>query len=376
MLAVCDSIEAALGGGLAHVPADLPTGSVLSPGTALVVATSGSTGRPKYVELSREAVLASAAGSAAAVGGSGAWLLGLPVDGMAGLNVVLRSIVAGYRPVAMGPGRYTSEAFLAAYAQLPAGVPAYLSVVPTQLRRLLDESDPLSRQCAEALAGLATVLIGGAMVDAGLMERARAQGVTIVQTYGMAETCGGCVYDGRPLPGVSVAVSGDDGRVELAGPVLASGYVGDGDKTDDDFIVRDGTRWFRAHDLGEFDHQNRLRILGRSDDVIISGGVNIVPQRVEAVIRELPQVRDALVVPVLDAQWGQRAVALVIPSSEENSETLAEIVRAHVAQQLRPDHAPRGLLVVERFPQLPSGKVDRVTAAALAQAGQTYSSTL
>jgi len=319
------------------------------------------------VELSHQAVLASASASAAAVGGSGAWLLALPVSGMAGLNVVIRSIVAGYRPVPLPPGSFTPEAFLAAYSQLPAGVPAYLSVVPTQLRRLLAAS-PL----VDTLASFATVLIGGAMVDDDLMDHARAAGINLVQTYGMTETCGGCVYDGSPLPGVSVAVSEDDGRVELAGSVLASGYVAGGEEPGSDFVVRDGERWFRAHDLGEFDEQNRLRILGRSDDVIISGGENIVPQRVEGVIRELPQVRDALVVPVPDTQWGQKAVALVILSSLGVSvgqpDSLTGLVRAHVGQRLRPQLAPRQVIVVERFPQLSSGKVDRAAAAALAQA--------
>ena len=171
------------------------------PGPA-VVATSGSSGAPKQVVLSRDAVLASAAASAARVGGAGPWLLALPSSYVAGLNVVVRSLLAGHRPVVLGD-RTPRDAWM---------VGGFLSLVPTQLHRWLAEPAD-----ADALAAFATVLIGGGPVDPALKDRARSAGITLVATYGMAETCGGCVYDGLPLDGVGLAL-GSDGRVRLTGP--------------------------------------------------------------------------------------------------------------------------------------------------------------
>src|SRR4051794_23614434 len=171
------------------------------PGPA-VVATSGSSGTPKQVVLSRDAVLASAKASAARLGGSGRWLLALPTSYVAGLNVVVRSLLAGHRPVVLGP-------------RTPATAPRsarFLSVVPTQLHRWLD-----SPADSRALAGFDTVVVGGGPVDASLRARSADAGLHLVATYGMAETCGGCVYDGLPLDGVGLALA-KEGRVRLSGP--------------------------------------------------------------------------------------------------------------------------------------------------------------
>ena len=189
----------------------------------LVVETSGSTGRPKRVLLPRAAVLASVAATSRRLGGSGRWSLRLPASYVAGLQVITRSLVAGHDPVLDGWGDAT-----------------YTSLVPTQLHRMLDDPEDTER-----LVAMEAVLLGGGPIDRGLRERAETAGVRVVATYGMAETCGGCVYDGYALDGVAVALGGD-GRIRLGGPVLFRGY--DGDPTATAEVLRDG--WFLTSDAG------------------------------------------------------------------------------------------------------------------------------
>src|SRR3954451_13465444 len=260
------------------------------PGPA-VVATSGSSGTPKQVVLSRDAVLASAKASAARLGGSGAWLLALPSSYVAGLNVVVRSLVAGHRPVLLGE-RAPREAVIAE---------GFLSLVPTQLHRWLDSVDD-----ADALSRLSAVLVGGGPVDASLKERARDAGIRLVATYGMAEACGGCVYDGLPLDGVGLALA-TDGRVRLSGPTLFEGYVDDAAATAE--VLVDG--WFHTSDAGRLDEDGRLQVLGRLDDMVVTGGGNVSSAAVAARLRDHPQVVAAEVVGLPDAEWGSRVVAVL-----------------------------------------------------------------
>ncbi|MDR1119158.1 MAG: AMP-binding protein, partial [Bifidobacteriaceae bacterium] len=216
------ALGAALDGGQPFVPhavAAVPPPARLPGGAAIAVPTSGSTGDPRWVALSASAVCASARLSAARLGGAGHWLLALPPTHIAGLNVVIRALLSGGALRAMAPGRFTAEGFAAAAAALPPGA-RFTSLVPTQLRRLLDGGSGALR----ALAGFDAVLVGGAALDLGLRERAVAAGVRVVETYGMAETCGGCVYDGVPLDDVSVRVT-DDGRIAVAGPGRATGDI-------------------------------------------------------------------------------------------------------------------------------------------------------
>jgi O-succinylbenzoic acid--CoA ligase len=314
------------------------------PGPA-VVATSGSSGTPKRVLLSRNAVLASAAASAARLGGSGPWLLALPSSYVAGLNVVVRSLVAGHRPVVLGDRR-PHEAAVGGW---------YVSVVPTQLHRWL--ADPAA---ASTLAAFDTVLVGGGPVDAGLTDRAREAGVRLVATYGMAETCGGCVYDGRPLDGVGVALAAD-GRIRLAGPMLFDGYLDDPEATAE--VLVDG--WFHTSDAGRLDHDGRMWVLGRVDDMVVSGGVNVPAAAVAARLRAHPRVDAAEVVGLPDAEWGNRVVAVV--SVVEPGETLSlDEARAWVAEQHPRSWAPREVVVVPTLPLLDNGKVDRLAVRALA----------
>ncbi len=310
----------------------------------VVIATSGSSGTPKEVVLSRDAVLASAAASAARLGGSGPWLLALPTAYVAGLNVITRSLVAGHRPTVLGERDPRDVAM--------AG--GYLSLVPTQLHRWLD-----SRGDREALAGLAAVLVGGGPVDPSLKERSRDAGIRLVATYGMAETCGGCVYDGLPLDGVGLAIAAD-GRVRLAGPTLFDGYLDDPAATAGALV--DG--WFHTSDAGRIDEDGRLHVLGRLDDMVVSGGVNVPAGAVAARLREHPGVASAEVVGVPDPEWGQRVVAVLSLVGVDTMEL--ETARDWVGERHPRAWAPREIVVVPALPMLTNGKVDRVAVRALA----------
>jgi O-succinylbenzoic acid--CoA ligase len=231
--------------------------------------------------------------------------------------------------------------------------------VPTQLVRALE--DPAA---TAALAGLDAVLLGGAAAAPSLLERARAAGVPVVTTYGGTETSGGCVYDGRALPGVRVALD-DDGRVLLGGPTLARGYRARPDLTAAAFVEREGRRWFATSDLGSLSPDGALSVLGRLDDVLVTGGRKVAPAAVERVLGSLPGIADVVVVGVPDAEWGQRVVALAVPQGAGALPAL-ERVRAEVAERLGPASAPRALLAVDALPVRGIGKPDRVASAALA----------
>jgi O-succinylbenzoic acid--CoA ligase len=316
----------------------------LEPGADVVVVTSGSTGNGRAVLLSAAALQASASATHARLGGPGSWLLALPVSAIAGLQVLCRSALSGSTPEVLAKG----EPLAAAVRRMPAGR-RYTSMVPTQLRRFLDEEP-------DVLRSFDAVLVGGAATDAGLRVRAREEGVTVVTTYGMTETAGGCVYDGQPLDGVRVRVT--DG-VELAGPILALGYRLDPAATEAAFA--DG--WFRTRDAGTLGADGRLNVTGRLDDVVITGGVNVAPAAVEAALREHPDVADAVVFGRPDATWGQRVVAAVVPAPGRTPELPA--LREWVADRLGRPAAPRQLHVLDALPLLHTGKPDRRAIAAL-----------
>ncbi len=318
----------------------------LEDGTDLVVVTSGSTGTGRGVLLSADAVRASATATLDRIGGPGSWLLALPVSAIAGLQILCRSEISGRTAVVLDKG----EGLASAVTRMPAGERRYTSLVPTQLVRFLDVEP-------DALRAFDAILVGGAAADPALLDRARAADVRVVTTYGMTETAGGCVYDGVPLDGVRVRVAGDG--IELAGPVLASGYRLDPSGTAAAF----GDGWFRTRDAGTLDAAGGLTVLGRLDDVVISGGVNVAPAAVEAALREHPGVADAVVVGRPDAEWGQRVVAAVVPSGRPAPE-LAEL-RRWVADRLGAPAAPRQLHVLDAVPTLHTGKPDRRAVAAL-----------
>ncbi len=332
------------------VAASLPGGRELGAlrgwetGAALAVGTSGSTGEPKVVLLSASTLVASAELTHARLGGPGRWLLALPTTHIAGIQVLVRSLVAGTEPGVMdlATGFRASGFATAARTLLSAPGPHYTSLVPTQLARLVATEGP----GLAAIREFDAVLIGGAATPPSLLARARAAGVRIVTTYGMSETAGGCVYDGVPLDGVRVRLTG--GRIELAGPTLALGYQG-GEPFGE---------WFRTGDLGRLSPDGRLEVVGRADDVIISGGENVSPIEVERVIAAQPGVHEVCVVGVPDAEWGQAVAAAVVPDdpdSPPDPEALGAAVRAAVGRFAMPKH-------VAFVPELPlngPGKVDR-----------------
>jgi O-succinylbenzoic acid--CoA ligase len=323
-------------------PGDLPAGGV-GPDTALVIATSGSTGQPKGTELSAAALLASASASLRRIGANEGerWLCCLPAFHIAGIQVLVRSLLAGADPVVVSrlePGT------------LAASGCAHVAVVPTQLRRLVDADDDLT--------AVRTVLLGGAAPGAGLVDAARAVGARVVTTYGMSETCGGCVYDGVPLDDVSVDI-GADGRIRIAGPVLFSGYRLRPDLT---AAARDG-RWFVTSDLGAVGPSGELLVRGRADDVINTGGEKVVAAEVEAALGSCAGVREAAVVGQPDPEWGEVVTAVVVPADPSAPPLLAD-VRAHVRARLPGYAAPAALVLMPELPMLPSGKPDRAALRA------------
>jgi O-succinylbenzoic acid--CoA ligase len=305
----------------------------------LVVETSGSTGRPKRVVLSRRAVLASVAATERRLGASGRWLLTLPVSYVAGLQVVCRSLVAGERPALLEEHGSFAEA-------VAATAPAFVSVVPTQLHRMLDVPEE-----AAALRTFHTVLLGGGPVDPGLRARAADAGVRVVATYGSSETAGGCVYDGYALDGVALAI-GRGGRIRLGGPTLFDGYEGDAELTAS--VLEDG--WFLTSDAGRLDEDGRLHVLGRLDDVVVSGGVNVPTPAVAARLREHPAVEAVEVVGVPDEEWGNRVAAFVVaPGGLSLPDARAWVGEVHPRSW-----APRSLVVLDEIPLLENGKPDRM----------------
>lgn len=307
-------------------------------GEPLVIRTSGSSGQPKDVILSHEAVLASAAATHQRLGGAGQWLLALPATGVAGLQVLVRSIIAGEIPLDAADHETLVDAIAAM-----TGPRQYGSLVPTQLHRLAASGD------LPILASLDALLIGGASVSPGLLTQAHEAGINVVRTYGMSETCGGCVYDGVPLDGTRIRI-GDDRQIHLAGPMLFDGYS---DVTETEGVLRDG--WFATSDLGELNPDGTLRVLGRADDVVISGGVNISLPAVTEALRGTNGVRDAFAVAVDDAEWGQRVVGCLV--GDVPLETIRDAVEA---AGLPRTWAPRQVVILDELPLLPGGKVDRL----------------
>ena len=317
---------------------------------ALTVRTSGSTSGPKDVLLSAAAVRSSATATLARIGGPGQWVLALPAHYVAGLQVITRSVVSGSSPVLLD-----EHPDLAAATEALTGPRRYLALVPTQLHRLLR-----SPREVEALASYDCVLLGGSAAPLPLLKDAREVGVRVVTTYGMSETCGGCVYDGQPLDGVQVAVGGD-GRIRISGPVLFSGYRGRPDLT---AAATDG-RWFVTSDLGSVGPDGRLTVRGRADGMIISGGENVAADEVAAVLAGCPGVREAAVVGCPDPEWGELVTAVVVAQDPDRPPELAAL-REAVRAVLPAAAAPRALVLVAALPLLASGKPDRLAMTALA----------
>lgn len=387
--------------------ADAGAGAAAEP-IALVVGTSGSTGTPKRTALTARALAASASATERFFGSNSdaasQWLLALPAHYIAGAQVLARSILAGTAPViarsVIEPVHFSPEVFLQAVEQM-SSARRFISLVPTQLHKLLESADAdprLGAEIHEALGSFTGILLGGAPTSADLLAAASALGLNTVTTYGSAETAGGCVYSGSVLPGVRVELVPEEGmpavpdtggkpaqvgRIWISGEHLASGYIGDAARTAEHFFTAaDGTRWYRTDDYGLLSPANgpdsathgsepRLQVLGRSDDVLISGGVKISARAVATVLEEHPAVREACVVGLPDARWGTAIAAAVtlVPSagaaatSTENrpalNEELSALLRARCAEKLGAPAAPKQLSILPDFPLTSTGKPDR-----------------
>jgi o-succinylbenzoate---CoA ligase len=356
---VLSSVEDTLGGrapAMLPVPADderqtrllttsLRVGEEIEDDIAVVVSTSGTTGAPKGAMLTAAALTASADATHRRLGGPGRWLLALPAYHIAGLQVLVRSVIAGSAPVALS-SRFD-------VAELPEAVAAmgtgrrYASLVAAQLDKALSDEPAVA-----ALAELDAVLVGGGPMPAQIAKNAVVMGISVVRTYGMSETAGGCVYDGVPLHGVRVRVD-LDGRIALGGATLAKGYR---NPPEPDPFAEPG--WFLTDDVGALDSSGMLRVLGRTDDAISTGGLTVFPQLVETALASHPKVADCAVFGVPDERLGQRVVAAVVAADVSAPPTLAEL-RTHVGALLDPTAAPREVHIVDELPRRGIGKLDR-----------------
>ncbi|MBF4551324.1 AMP-binding protein [Pseudoclavibacter sp. VKM Ac-2888] len=397
--AVTSALRSALSGaGPAVLPTQPPAGALASgelglagealgavpEGVVLVIETSGSTAEPKRVMLTADALRASAAatyarfdllfGRARAAEPTRQWLLTLPASYVAGAQVLMRSILAGTEPVVLGDDHFTAEGFARAAAELTADR-RYVSLVPAQLARLLDASPAV----ADVVARFDAILVGGQSLPPALRSRAEALGWNVATSYGSSETSGGSLYDGEPLDGVRMRIR--DGEVQLAGPVLAAGYLGDPRRTAEAFIEDGGERWYRTSDGGRLERdettgRERLVVTGRLDNVIVSGGEKVLLDRVEGIVRQLHGLADAVVVPAPSEEWGQ-VPALVVEASGWAPDGPPPGVEATLldARALAGDERwrsvreatgaagraarPALLVLARRIPYLPSGKPDR-----------------
>jgi O-succinylbenzoic acid--CoA ligase len=315
-------------------------GAAADPEIVLIVATSGTGGAPKFVQFDRRTIDAAIAASASALGASDGdrWLCCLPLAHVGGLLVLLRGVLLG-APVTIHPR------FDAAAVEAQRGS-AFTSLVPTMLGRLVDAGVRLS--------AFRAILVGGAHLSPDLRASAERAGASVVETYGLTETCGGVVYDGAPLPGTEMRID-HRGGIELRGPTLMRGYRFDPRATAA-ALTEDG--WLRTGDAGEIDGEGRLHVVGRFDDLINTGGEKVWPDEVEAVLRKHPAVRDVAAGGRPDPEWGQRVAVWVVPADPSDPPSLDEL-RAFVARTLPRHAAPRELTLAERLPRTASGKLRR-----------------
>jgi O-succinylbenzoic acid--CoA ligase len=318
----------------------LPGGLPVEDGVAAVVATSGTGGAPKLVELGADAIAWSARATSRSLdaGPGDRWLCCVPVHGVAGLAVIARAWHTGL-PVEVHD-RFDPAAVAGA-----AGRATLVSLVPTQLRRLLAGGDHAAR--------FRRVLLGGGPVPADLAADATSHGVHLVRTYGLTETVGGMAHDGHPLEGAEVRV-GPQGELLVRGPMLFRRYRGDPARTA--AALRDG--WLHTGDLGRIGPDGRLTVLGRRDDLIITGGVNVHPDELEALLATHPGVAEVAVAGRADPEWGQRVTAFVVPRDPDSPPTLAEL-RSFALERLAPAKAPRELTLMPSLPRTASGKLLR-----------------
>ena len=362
-LEVLPALRAALDGGPALMPYATSAGppavrsaatAALPEGVALVVGTSGSTGNPKLAILTAEALTASATATDERLGGPGQWLLTMPAHHIAGLQVLVRSLLAHSDPVVADLAAGFTPSTFAAAASALTGSRRYTSLVPTQLARLLADDTGTA-----ALRRFDAVLVGGAATPPALLARAEEAGAVVVTTYGMSETAGGCVYSGLPLSCSRVRAD-DTGRLHLGGTTLAQGYLGRPDLTAAAFSTgADGIRWFATDDVGHRGGDGRWHVDGRVDDLINTGGLKVAPRLVEeALVSGVPGVAEAVVVGAPDPEWGEVVAAALVLDDGTAAPSVGDL-RAALRGAL-PDHAlPRLVVVLPALPLRGPGKPDR-----------------
>jgi O-succinylbenzoic acid--CoA ligase len=335
---------------LAAVRADDPALPLESADVALVVATSGSTGAPRGVLLTGAQLTA----LTDVVNGPGQpqWIAALPVTSMGGLNVLVRALASGREPVVVpsigGAGPFTDLAFAAAVdAAAAESDDIRVALVPAQVSRLLSSDRGIG-----ALQRCTSILVGGAATRPSLRAAATDLGITLTTTYGATETAGGCVFDGRPLPGVTVTADGTPGKLTIAGPTVALGYRGEPELT----RARFGAGVFRTADLGEVGADGSVTVLGRDDDVVVIGGVNVSPLAVERVIADLPDIVAAAAVSALARSGDARLHAFI--EVRDTASGAEDEARDEVVRRLGRAATPT-VHRVARLPHLPNGKVDR-----------------
>lgn len=316
--------------------AELP--DTVSDDTALILETSGSTGIPKRISISREALSASAKASSFALDAdetSSQWLLALPINYIAGANVLIRSVMAGSQPVIMNTALpFTAEAFARMASQMKAEK-RFTSLVPTQLGRLAQAIDQ-DEFLLEQMRRFDAILVGGQAVDYQLLGRLEALGIKIVTTYGLTETSGGCVYNGIPIGDTQLKLFDD--RVCIKGSLLAN-------------VETDADGFYLTQDAGFVDDFGRLAILGRIDRVINSGGIKVSLDRVEQLAARVIGVVDVAATAINDFEWGQRVGIAYVGSPE-----VADDIAKALAGDLGPAGKPIRLLRVDKIPQTSNSK--------------------
>lgn len=329
----------------------LRVGEDIDDDIALVVPTSGTTGTPKGAMLSAAALIAGASATHDRLGGPGNWLLALPARHIAGIQVLVRSLQAGTVPAEIDISAGFDPSGLPAAAAGMGSGRRYTSLVAAQLAKTLENP-----AATEALAAFDAVLLGGGPAPPPVLAAAARAGIAVVRTYGSSETAGGCVYDGTALDGVRVRIDdpapGGQGRIVVGGATLARGYR---NPVAPDPFAEPG--WFRTEDIGTLDGSGCLRVLGRLDDAISTGGLTVLPAQVEAVLSEHPAVAECAVFGVDDDRLGQRVVAAVVAHGQD-APALDELVE-WVSRSLDRTAAPREVHVVAELPRRGIGKVDR-----------------
>lgn len=359
-LAVMPDVEAAIAGQCAVLPVPksdrhraetlrttMRAGQSIDDSVAAVLATSGSTGTPKGAELTPLNLVASADATHQFLGGPGQWLLAMPAHHIAGFQVLVRSMVAGVEPafVDLTSGFHVSEFAARAEDLAATGERMYTALTPMQLDKAMSTLVGI-----EALRLFSAVLVGGGAIDPGLLTSAAKLRINVVTTYGSSETAGGCVYNGTPLAGAKVRVTG--GRIYLGGPMIARGYR---NLPGHEAFAEPG--WYATSDSGEL-IGGTLRVTGRLDNIIETGGLKLQPEVLESFMQGIDGVDSACVVGVPDPRYGNRICAVFTGTAE-----IGDLMEAF--DDLPRWQVPKDLRRVDKLPLTGPGKVDRVAVREL-----------